>query len=430
MTWLQRYRVSSYFKKSFWILPAIGMVVAVVVVQILHGIEKAKDWELQFDPSAAQAFLGIMAGSMFTLIIFVCSALLITLQLASVQLTPRIIGLVLHKRMTQVSLTLFVFTFTFTLAALARIKGSVPLLTGEIAVYSCLVSLCFFLYLIENVCSMLRPSGALILASQIGLETIYNVYPRSLSERQDIMEPAEVLAGESRCTIANLREGVVLAFDMEGLVSIAQHADCVIELVPQVGDFVAAGQPLFRIFGDRTVPEETALYQSIAVGPERTLWQDPAFAFRIMVDIASKGLSPAINDPTTAVLAIDQIQHLLRHLANLQLNMGQQKDKMGSIRLIYRTPGWEDFVSLAITEIRQFGGTSIQVNRRLRAMLEDLIQTLPEERTRVLKLELDLLVRGATRFFMEVEDRAMANVSDFQGMGGKQSLKERRTELG
>ena len=104
--------------------------------------------------------------------------------------------------------------------------------------------------------------------------------------------------------------------------------------------------------------------------------QDPAFAFRIIVDIASKGLSPAINDPTTAVLAIDQIHHLLRSVGGRHLDEGLAHDRSGSLRLVYRTPDWEDFVYLAVTEIRQFGGTSIQVARRLRAMLENLTDIL------------------------------------------------------
>ena len=90
-----------------------------------------------------------------------------------------------------------------------------------------------------------------------------------------------------------------------------------------------------------------------------------------------------------------------------------------SVRLLYRTPDWEDFVYLAITEIRHFGGTSIQVVRRLRAMLEDLVQTLPQERTDLLYLELELLKRSAQRSFLEPEDQALANVSDVQGVGGK-----------
>ncbi len=387
-------------------------------------------WQLQFDPSTTLTLLGTLASSMFTLIVFVCSALLITVQLASAQLTPRIIGLVLRNPVTKLSLALFVFTFTFTLGALVRIKGGVPPLTAYVAVYSCLVSLGVFLYLVDSVCRALRPSGALGLAARLGREVIETVYPRRLSESQDtIPEPAGVLDGEPRCTILNLREGVVLAFDLEGLVSLAQRADCVIEMVPQVGDFLAADQPLFRIFGDGALPSAAALRQSVAVGPERTLQQDPAFVFRIMVDIASKGLSPAINDPTTAVLAIDQIQNLLCSVGGRHLDEGQRRDARGAVRLLYRTPDWEDFVHLAVTEIRQFGGTSIQVTRRLRAMLEHLIQTSPEERAETLQLELTLLDRSAKRFFGEAEDRAMADVSDLQGVGGKQAINERRTEF-
>ena len=149
--------------------------------------------------------------------------------------------------------------------------------------------------------------------------------------------------------------------------------------------------------------------------------QDPAFAFRIMVDIASKALSPAINDPTTAVLAIDQVHHLLRSVGGRRLDEGLAHDTSGALRLVYRTPDWEDFVCLAVTEIRQFCGTSIQVARRLRAMLENLTELMPPERTALLRGELKLLQRSAARSFPEPEDQALADVSDLQGVGGKHS---------
>src|SRR5262249_365139 len=151
-----------------------------------------------------------------------------------------------------------------------------------------------------------------------------------------------------------------------------------------VGDFVAVGDPLFRVFQGGATLRAEAVHQSVAVGQERTLEQDPTFAFRIIVDIASKGLSAAINDPTTAVLALDQIHHLLRNVGGRCLDEGRVYDAAGKLRLVYRTPDWEDFVRLAVTEIRQFGGASIQIARRLHAMLENLIQTLPEERTALL----------------------------------------------
>src|SRR5262249_38673307 len=182
---------------------------------------------------------------------------------------------------------------------------------------------------------------------------------------------------------------------------------------------VATGDPLFRVYrGGSTLPAG-AVCESIAVGQERTLEQDPAFALRIMVDIASKGLFPAINDPTTAGRAIHQIHPLLRHVGNGCLADGGVCDAAGRLRLVYRTPDWEDFVRLAVTEIRHFGGESIQVARRLRAMLENLIQVLPEVRAALLREELALLHRSAERVFAEPEDRALAEVGDFQGVGGK-----------
>src|SRR5213078_2614591 len=101
-----------------------------------------------------------------------------------------------------------------------------------------------------------------------------------------------------------------------------------------------------------------------------------------------------------------------------RLDNEKVQDDTGQVRLLYRTPDWEDFVALAVTEIRHFGGTSIQVARRLRAMLEDLIETLPAQRAGPLRQELALLKKSAQRFFHDPEDLARADVSDAQGMGG------------
>src|SRR5262249_49323529 len=135
-------------------------------------------------------------------------------------------------------------------------------------------------------------------------------------------------------------------------------------------------------------------------------------------DIAGRAVSPAINDPTTAVLALNQIHHLLRTVGDRDLGTGNVRDTGGRLRLVYRTPDWEDFVQLAVTEIRQFGSQSIQIARRLRAMLENLMQTLPGVRAPLLQKEMDLIHRSANRSFPEPEDRALAEVSDFQGVGG------------
>lgn len=421
MTWLQRYRVRHYVRNSIWLLPVVGMAAGLLVVRALHWLESALGWVSQFQPEGARAVLGTLAASMFTLIVFVSSALLVVLQLASAQLSPRIIGIVFRNPVTKLSITVFVFTFTVTLATLARIDTTVRLLTTELATYSCIASLGLFLYMIDHLGKVLRPSGTLRSIAQLGNSVIEDVYPRRLGDTA--FQPASPAHGllpaeNSLSVVTNLRDGVLLAFDHAGLVALARAADCTIELVPQVGDFVAAGDPLFRVSRGGAAVPAAALRQSVALGQERTVEQDPTFVFRILVDIAAKALSPAINDPTTAVLVIDQIQHLLRTVGNRHLDEGQVHDADGRSGFVYRTPDWEDFVHLAATEIRLFGGNSIQVARRLRAMLENLIQVLPKQRLSVLHDELSLLHKTATRSFTEPEDRALAEVSDFQGVGG------------
>jgi uncharacterized membrane protein len=324
-----------------------------------------------------------------------------------------------------------VFTFTFSVGALVRIESTVPLLTSYVAAYGFLLNLALFLYFIDSMGKTLRPSAALQAVALSGREVIQSVYPSKLKRDQpSVSNAVESLKKDPRRLILNDLDGVVLAFDRRGLVSLAERSNCLIELVPQVGDFVAAGDPLFRIFeGGEDISGES-LHKSVALGQERTLEQDPMYAFRIIVDIASKALSPAINDPTTAVLAIDQIHHLLRDVGSRSLAEGREADRNGQLRLVYRTPNWEDFVLLAVTEIRQYGRDSIQIVRRLRAMLENLTETLPERRAPMLRLELSLLEASSKRTFLDLYDQALAETGDLQGMGGRDKKSNGHHEQG
>ncbi len=163
---------------------------------------------------------------------------------------------------------------------------------------------------------------------------------------------------------------------------------------------------------------------TVAFGPERTLEQDPTFAFRIIIDIALKALSPAINDPTTAVIAIDQLHRLLRKAGTKNLRTDEILNKSGQLAVIFRTPNWEDFVNLAFTEIRQCGAQNMQIARRLRAMIENLIQTLPKHRHPALQKELQLLDRANEQSFRNPEDLALARVGDAQGLGGASGIEK------
>jgi len=239
------------------------------------------------------------------------------------------------------------------------------------------------------------------------------------------MEARSGKRGAPDCTLVHPgRSKVLLAVNLRALVAEAQRAGVIIELVPQVGDFVATGEPLFCIYGDPRAIDEESLRALAAFGTERTMEQDPMFSFRILVDVAAKALSPAINDPTTAVLAIDQLHRLLRQVGLRDLRAEEIADDAGAVRVIFRTPNWEDFVNISFREIRLFGAGNLQIPRRLLAMIENLVRTLPEHRHAALRTELELFERTLEKLFPFPEDLALARTPDAQGIGGASNSRE------
>ena len=202
--------------------------------------------------------------------------------------------------------------------------------------------------------------------------------------------------------------GVILAISRGGLVAMAERADCVLVLPQAVGDYVAGGAVIVEVVGARERVFERVLKNLIAFGAERTFEQDPAFALRILVDIAAKALSPAINDPTTAVHVIDRIEDLLMLLARRDLAVGELRDRAGRLRVVIPALSWQDFLLLAVTEIRHYGRDSVQVARRLHTMLLDLAGAVPPEYLAFVDEELRKLDRTIERSFEDEADRALA----------------------
>jgi uncharacterized membrane protein len=171
------------------------------------------------------------------------------------------------------------------------------------------------------------------------------------------------------------------------------------------------------------VPEDR-LRRLVHLGSERTFEQDPKYAIRILVDVAIKALSPAINDPTTAVQALDQVEDLLLLLGRVDLSAGRVRDARGSLRLVFPVPKWEDFLVLAFDEIRYCGASSIQVMRRLRALLQDLKEHVPSERRTALQRYLERVDNGIRRTFEDGDDRKDALEEDRQGLGLSRERRE------
>ena len=198
----------------------------------------------------------------------------------------------------------------------------------------------------------------------------------------------------------------------------AQEADAVVAIECGVGDTVVQDAVLLRVYGaTQKLPEQT-LTRAIHLATSRSFEQDPKYAIRLLVDIAIRALSPAVNDPTTAVQALDQIEDLLRRLGCRQLEAGYARDAAGKIRVTFPVPTWQDYLALAFDEIRQFGAASIQVGRRLRAALVGLSDTIAvDERRAAVQQYLDHLNLGIGQSSFDDQDRAAAQQEDRQGLG-------------
>ncbi|MFO0844656.1 MAG: DUF2254 domain-containing protein [Gemmataceae bacterium] len=420
MTWEQRYRLRLTIHKSLVLGPTLSLVVALLSAPAVRWLDRQLGWTLfGFSPDGARAVLGAFASSMLTFIVFVLSAMLIVVQLASGQLTPRIIGFVFSNPRIKFALNFLTFTYTYTISTLSRVEADMPEIPVAVAVLCNLASIVGFFLFVQQLSSELRPAGMMREVANRSRSVIEAVYPLPYTPGQAEATgggPADSPPGQ--VVVSAGPSGVLMAFSVGEVTALAREAQAVVELVPQVGDFVATGTPLFRVRGGKGPIPPASLLGCAAIGPERTLEQDPRFAFRILVDIASKALSPGINDPTTAVTALDQIHHLLLILGQRQLDEGCVRDGRGVVRLRYGTPNWADYVTLAVSEIRHYGAGSLQVDRRLRAMLEHLIAALPEERRPALQAELDLLGSAVARGFQDEADRKLATVGDCQGVGG------------
>jgi len=421
MHWNRWYSLRSYVKSSLWITPFVALLIYLAAIRLVHAVDAWIIWDLlwPWGLSATQMLLQTIVTLTLTFVVFTFGSLLVAIQIAGGQLTPRIIATtLLRDNAIRFTVGLFIFTLLFATGALARLDTMDLHVASGIAGLLGFGSLAAFLYLIDYAARLLRPVSIVWRVGEEGRAVIESVYPDPAEELGVSARPRGKFPSPDRIVAHHGKPGIVLAVNLKALVALAQKADAIIEFLPRVGDFVGTGEPLFRLHGGAGSIDERRLRGAVALGPERTIEQDSTFAFRIIVDIAIKALSKAINDPTTAVLSIDQLQRLLRIVGNRHLQDEDILDGSGQLRVIFRTPNWEDFVQLTFSEIRLYGAENFQIARRLRAMVENLAQTLPEHRRPALRNELDLLDRALEKLYTLPEDLALARVPDTQGLGG------------
>jgi uncharacterized membrane protein len=271
-----------------------------------------------------------------------------------------------------------------------------------------------FVGLIHRV-SMLQVTRMLIFTGGQGREIIERLYPPI--DTPPSHAPEGAAGAVTQVVLHHGQPEVVQAVHIPNLIEVAGNAGCVIEIVAAVGDSLMDATPILRVCGAVAPLPESVLRGAVDLGAERTFEQDPKYAIRLLVDIAIKALSPAVNDPTTAVQALDQIEDLLIRLGRRRLEIGAFRDAQGKLRVLVPFPVWEDFLALAFDEIRYYGATSVQVMRRMKALISEMLVIMPEERRPALRYWEGRLQATVQRAFSDREDILDASHEDRQGLG-------------
>jgi uncharacterized membrane protein len=376
-------------------------------------------------PSAV-AYYSSVATGMLALTGVIFSLLFVMVTFSATAYSPRIVLWIASDRSISHSLGVFTSTFIFSLAALVWVdrdhSGTVGQLSAACVVLLLLASIAVLGYLVQRI-GILRISNILRLVGESGRKEIMDLYPRLTEESSkagDAAQPPPASAQQPPVTQTISYSGnprAVETIDAQRLISLARRAQAVIEVMTAVGDMVFDGMPLLNVRGAGKKISERRLRKSIHLHTERTFAQDPKYVLRILVDIAIRALSPAVNDPTTAVQALDQIEDLLHLLARRDLDIGRGRDKDDVLRLTMPVPSWDDYLSLACDEILIYGSTSPQVVRRMRAMLRELMEAVSPGRRPAVERQIAALDRSIDRSFADDDHRTEARKEDRQGLG-------------
>lgn len=422
MIWTSRYRLRQAIHDSLWIVPTFYLVGAVVAGLVIPQLDHSLSLVGEFgrNPDSTRDVLSTIAGGMLAFTGFVLAVVLLIVQFGSATFGPRLVRWARRAWRVKHTLGVFVATFVFALFSLDQVQRGdrtfIPDVTVTIALGLLLASLVMFFLMLDGITTAMRPAAVAKQLSERAHQVLHEVFP----DPDDGLPHPTWVPPEGvpmrEVTLRGAYGATVVTIDFTAVEEFVERTGVVVELLPAIGEHVRRGSPLFRVYG----PDATGLGElerSLMLGDERSVDRDPAFAFRLLVDIAVKALSPAINDPSTAVQVLDWLDGLLRDASARELGVGLKRDGDGRAHIVYRTSTWEDLVALSFEEILFYGRQSTQVLRRLRALLNALLVDLPAHRRppiEELRLRLELTV--AQSFPLE-GTRAVASQPDRLGLG-------------
>lgn len=402
---------------SLWLLPAVGVVAAVVLAQVLVAVPPAWTGRLpgilaySASPEGARTILGELAGATFTVVGVVFSLTVVALQMAASQFTPRILRTFLKDRSVQVVLSGMISSGVFHVTVLRHVRtpgdgtSFVPDLAVSAALLLALVTVGLLVHFLHRLTSQLRVDVAM---NGIRRQTLQQVEALPLSRDRLPDRPAPQPPPGAEVVMAR-KSGYVETVDLGQLARFAEQQGRVVLLRPRPGEWVAEGTTIAWTWfdGDAERPGgdaiEEAIHRSYHLGDDRTEADDVAYGIRQLVDIAVRALSPGVNDPTTAVEALAQLSSILVRLADRPLGAAVVVDGAGRVRAAQPRPTFGDCLDLALAQPRRYAAAEPVVLVAALRLLVDVAERVADSGDRA---ELVRVQAGRVRDLADLADPA------------------------
>ena len=342
----------------------------------------------------SQLLVGL-AAALIPFIGVVFSLLFLVVQFGSTNWTPRL-NLFRDNPIVWRSFAFFtgVIVWSATAALVTSSRDEVSVVVPIAALLSVLAALAVFRAVqMEAFRSIqLAPTiGAIVNRGRAVIDALY----------QDPVDAGFEAAPSLPGVVTELRwsrpSGVLRQIDLPTLVGAASRIGGIVELAVPVGSVVSEGGVVVRVRGSETAFDPQDMLRALEVGLEGSFDQDPRFAFRLLGDIAMRALSPALNDQSTALHAIDAVDSLLTPLARRRLDIGHIRSSAGELRVVLPVPDWDAYVMLAVEDIARAGADNRRVLRRMLLLLDNLVEIAPHDRLEVLMSRQRELTRALER---------------------------------
>lgn len=437
MNKLKLIKLRHSLRSSYWFVPILMMALAMWLALALPRLDYAGQSEplakigwihiFHGGPDSALTLLSTVASSMMTVAVTAFSVTLVALTLASQQFGPRVLRNFMVDRSYQFVLGTFISTFIYCLVVLRTIRSTqdhafVPEVAIAVAIALTIMSTGVLIYFIHHASTSIH---AWNIIGKIGSElndSIDELFPPQLLglPKHKPRWVAEIPSGfdQEACSIPADGSGYIQAIDDDLLMRIAKSNDLLLRLKKRPGKFVVQGTELVKVWPGEQVNQKVIrqLNDAFLLGKQRTARQDVEFSIKHLVEIAIRSLSPAINDPFTAVGCIDLLCAALCRIAERDLPSPYVYDDDSNLRLITNPVTFAGLVDDAFNQIRQYGRSDVSVTIRLLEAIEVIAEHTHNETNRMALLRhASMIERGSREGLAEELDRKDVQVR-YQGV--------------